>query len=97
MTTELDRISRLPKATLARMVLAFAQDVPAPEPVDADVAPTPEPEAPAKEAKAKGEVTCAIKAHKAGTKKATCNRLFWSAKGANEHVAKLGKGDKFTA
>ena len=93
MTTELDRLTRLPKAQLAQLVLAFTQGVPAP--VDADVAPTPEPEAPKADkakAKAKPRVKCAIKAHTADT----CDpkARFWSAKGANNHVAKLDRSSK---
>ena len=81
MTTDLDRISRLPKAQLAQLVLAFAQGVDADVPVDADVAPTPE----AKPEKAQREMPCNVHALD------VCNRKFWGTKGANDerHVARL--------
>ena len=81
MTTDLDRISRLPKAQLAQLVLAFAQGAPVPAPVDADVAPTPE----AKPEKAQREMPCNVHALD------VCNRKFWGTKGANDerHVARL--------
>ena len=92
MTTDLDRISRLPKAQLAQLVLAFAQGAPVPAPVDAPSTPAEEVGYMPKADKATPKVKCSIKAH---TSK-TCDpkARFWSAKGAGNHVAKLDRSSK---
>ena len=63
-------------------LIALAQGAPS-TPVDAPAPKAPKaPKAKAKKAKAKPRVKCALHTAK------QCNRKFWSAKGANEHVAK---------